>query len=369
MTIFQIFRGINYYLIIHFLLISSAGFSVTAIGQDDQIASSSLILRIKQAFHNTLENSLDSLEPTQRVSLIRAYEKQLDNISSKISRVEYLDEKIEIAWRYMNAYDFQGAKQAYENIAQMEPNSKYAARAYLNRAWITAFNERQYSLAVPELKKSLEISEQLRKVPVDEFYDREVSGLTGSALSTLGDLYFYLGRSDESIEVFEYLLSQPDVVQVASEAQLRNANSSLGRRLSEKGEFERAVHYFRATDKLAQASTTLPLNMKIGYAMEFFDALGETKELSEQERILYLKELWMAYRDHKSIDALRVGNTLALSYFFSEEAELRKKFWAFANELQDFTAELRQSKGINENDWLTIYSITQQISLLQAELA
>ena len=345
-----------------FLCMVILGISI-AEGQSD-VGRNEVFLRIKQQFYNAIENSMSSLEPSQRVSLTRAYERELDNHRSQLSQNDYLDEKLKIANRFWEYRDFEGALQAYEKIALLEPDSKYAARAYMMRGWIKYGNLARYDEAIIELKTAREIADELLKTSVDVTHDFQVRDIAGRTLSTLGEVYFVVERNDDAIEVFEYLLGQPEIMEVSKERRLIHAYSSLARALWSKGDHEEALKYYKSLDKAVQNSTQLSPDTKIHFAMERMIRMG--KVASEKELVLFLEELWMEHKDQKVTAMLRVGNTLTLIYFFSKEKEINKKFAPFVREFKEFFTDMQNKERSTNEDLLKAYSIGQQALLLWA---
>ena len=331
---------------------------------EESQSSSGILLKLKQDFYNKIDNSISSLDPIQRLSLIQFYEKELDKAFNTIERTDYLEEKLNIANRYWEYRDFDGALSAYEKITTLEPKSRYAAKAFMMRGWIRYGNLRDPKLAIVELEKSAEILEALRNVPVGEVHDYQVNEIAGQVLSTLGDVYFIEGRKDESIKVFEFLLSQHDVIAAAEENLLVNAHSKLARQLLEKGDQTSALKHFEKLDKLVQNSTRLTAGMKISIAMERMRAMSKT--MSEKELLQFLEEIWIVHRDNVCVETLRVGNALVLSYYFSKENDIRKKYNSFNQEFQEFQKKLRKEDILKVEHWIVVYRVCQQTLLLEA---
>ncbi len=158
---------------------------------EESQSSSGILLKLKQDFYNKFDNSISSLDPIQLLSLIQVYENELDKALNTIERTDYLEEKLNIANRYWEYRDFEGALSAYEKIATLEPNSRYAAKAFMMRGWIRYGNLRDPKLAIVELEKSAEILEALRNVPVGEVHDYQVNEIAGQVLS-----YYFSKEND-----------------------------------------------------------------------------------------------------------------------------------------------------------------------------
>lgn len=326
---------------------------------------SAILLQMRQNFYNLLDNSMSSLEPTQQISLTRLYERQLDEAASKIDRSDYLEEKLAVANRYWEYRDYQLALDSYKTIATIEPNSKYAAKAYMMRGWIKYGNLHKPEWATIELEKSIEVLEKLRQSSVDEVQNHQINSLAGQALSTLGDVYFVDGRNEDAIRTFEYLLGQSEIIEISNDRLLINVHSTLARLLAERGDDESAVEHYLSLDKIVRKTNELSIGMKISFGMECLRGMSKTS--SEHDLVFFLEELWMAYRDDISLDALRIGNHLVLTYFFSKDQEINKKFVAFVDEIERFVAKLFKSDQLNKETWIEAHFIAQQATLLKAE--
>ncbi len=320
----------------------------------------------KSALANGLESALSNLDQSQKVSLIKFYERELRASRKKMAEADYLLELQEVATMYWQNRNHDDAQSLFRELALQAPNSLLAAKSHVMIGWIDYGNLGKLQLAIPSFEKALEIINQLPggdQLPGGETnYPR--NALAAQAMSTLGDLYRFTGDNEKSVQLRAVMMADEAIVAASDPRKLISVTSGWARSLKDLSRFEEAAIQYQELDRLIKAHPdVMGVSLRIGFALE--SLAGQRKDVSEAELIFRLEEIWFDVKDESDPGVLRVGGMLAFYYFFSADQQQQDKFLSFSQELIPLAKGFLSSKEQFSMEKLAqAYAVMQQNRLL-----